>query len=204
MTLSFNNTSLAAIIASAGLALFAAIQPASAQGLKSNGWYKACSDQGKSKICNVQYQAVAANGQVITSINLAVITGEVERKVFQITVPTGRLIPPGIQLQIDDKKATAIPYAFCVTRTCAAEVKLDDKLVGVLKAGKEMTVVSVNFQGKPNPIKVTLEGFSAAYDGPPIKQDELQSQQKKLEAELKKKADETLKKIQDAQNAAKN
>ncbi len=175
-----------------------------AQSLRSNGWYKACSDQGESRICNVQYQVVASTGQVVTSINLAEITGQVERRVFQITVPTGRLIPPGVELAVDGKKGTAIPYSFCTPRICAAEVKLDDNLVGVLKSGGEMVVTSTNFQGKKNPINVTLEGFTAAYDGPPIKQDELAERQKKLQEELTNKAAEARKKLQEAQDAAKS
>ncbi|MEO0329981.1 MAG: invasion associated locus B family protein [Pseudomonadota bacterium] len=173
-----------------------------AQNLRSNGWYKACSDQGNNKICNVQYQAVASTGQVVTSINLAEITGDVKRRVFQITVPTGRRIPPGIEIQVDDKKANAIPYSFCTPRICAAEVKLDDNLVKILKAGGKLTTTSTNFQGKKNPIEITLEGFTASYDGPAIKRDELQSRQQKLAEELKQKAEETKKKLQEAQDAA--
>lgn len=201
MNMKFN---LAAGFVIAGVAVSGAssIQSAHAQGLKSNGWYKACSDQGNSKICNVQYQAVASTGQVVTSINLAEITGEVKRSVFQITVPTGRLIPPGIELQVDGKKASAVPYTFCTPRICAAEVKLDDTLVGVLKAGGEMLVTSTNFQGKKNPIPVTLSGFTAAYDGPPIKQDELQKRQETLQKQLESKAEETRKKLEEAQKAA--
>ncbi len=203
MTKNLKIAAIAATAASIGLASLYATGSANAQALKSNGWFKACSDQGESKICNVQYQAVASNGQVVTSLNLAEITGSIERKVFQITVPTGRFIPPGVELQVDDTKATAIPYTFCAQRTCAAEVKLDDNLVDTLKNGSKLTVTSTNFQGKKNPIKITLEGFTAAYDGPPIKQNELQSQQKKLEEELRKKAEETRKKLQEAQDAAK-
>ncbi len=172
------------------------------QQVRSSGWYKACSDQGESKICNVQFQALASTGQVITSVNLAEITGQIKRRVFQITVPTGRLIPPGIKVQIDGKKGAAIPYSFCTPRTCAAEVALDDTLVGLLKAGGEMDVVSTNFQGKENPIKITLKGFTAAYDGPPIKRDELQKSQENLQKELQEKAEETRKKLLEAQKAA--
>jgi len=178
------------------------MESAHAQGLRSNGWFKACSDQGNNKICNVQYQAVASNGQVVTSVNLAEITGEVKRRVFQITVPTGRLIPPGIELQVDGKKATAVPYSFCTPRICAAEVKLDNNLVGVLKAGGEMMVTSTNFQGKKNPIPVTLKGFTAAYDGPPIKQEKLKERQDELAKQLEEKATEERKKLEDALKAA--
>lgn len=177
---------------------------AHAQALRSNGWYKACSDQGNNKICNVQYQAVASTGQVVTSVNLAEITGDISRKVFQITVPTGRAIQPGIELQVDGKKATKVPYSFCTPRICAAEVQLDDALVGILKGGGEMLITSTNFQGKANPIPVTLKGFTAAYDGEPIKREELQGRQQQLADELKKKAEETQKKLQEAQDAATN
>ena len=169
----------------------------------SNGWFKACNDQGETKICNVQYQAVASTGQVITSINLAEITGADARKIFQVTVPTDRLIPPGISMKVDDKKPTPIPYAFCTPRICAAEVALDDKLVEVLKSGSVMTVTSVNFQRKENPIKVDLEGFGQAFDGNPITQEDLAARQKKLADELRTKAESAQSELQKALDAAK-
>lgn len=169
----------------------------------SNGWYKACNDQGETKICNVQYQAVASTGQVITSINLAEITGAVQRRVFQVTVPTDRLIPPGVAMKVDDKKPTPIPFSFCTPRICAAEVKLDDKLVAVLKSGKTLEVSSTNFQGKANPINITLDGFVEAYDGAPIKQADLVERQKALEEQLKKKAESAQNELQKALDAAK-
>lgn len=193
-----------AIGAAALVSVLTSTTAATAQANNSRGWYKVCSEQNETKICNVQYQVVAGTGQVVTSVNLAELTGKINRRVFQITVPTGRLLPPGLELQIDNKQKTKIPYVFCAPRTCAAEVKLDDNLVKVLKAGGEMTIVSRNVQGQPNPIKVTLQGFTKAYDGPPLKQDELQSQQKQLEEQLKKKAEETRKKLQEAQEKAKN
>ncbi|MEM7214737.1 MAG: invasion associated locus B family protein [Pseudomonadota bacterium] len=193
-----------AISTVAGFGTFATMtaDSANAQGLRSNGWYKACSDQGNNKICNVQYQAVASTGQVVTSINLADIKGDNVQRIFQITVPTGRAIPPGIELQIDGKKANAIPYAFCTPRICAAQVALDDNLVGTLKAGGEMLVVSTNFQGRKNPIPVTLKGFTAAFDGPPIKQEDLQKRNEELAKQLEQKAEEARQKLQEAQNAA--
>lgn len=174
------------------------------EAINSNGWYKACSDQGENKICNVQYQAVASTGQVITSINLAEISGKIERKVFQITVPTGRLIRPGLKMKIDTDKETRVPYSFCTPRICAAELKLDDVLVTALKGGSKIDVTSVNWQGKENPIEITLDGFAEAYDGAPIKPEELAQRQKKLEEQLKEKSSNILQKLQEAQDAARD
>ena len=90
---------------------------------KSNGWYKACSDQGENRICNVQYQAVASTGQVIASINVAQISGKLEKRVFQITVPTGRMIPPGMRVVFGE--ATLL-NAISMTRTEARVAFGDD------------------------------------------------------------------------------
>ncbi|MGI9400262.1 MAG: invasion associated locus B family protein, partial [Rhizobiaceae bacterium] len=72
-----------------------------------------------------------------------------------------------------------------------------------LKGGGELTLTSTNFQGKPNPIKVTLSGFTAAFDGPPLKQDQLEARQRQLQEELRKKAEEQRQRLQEEQNKAK-
>ena len=65
-----------------------------------------------------------------------------------------------------------------------------------------MVLISTNWQGKPNPIELTLEGFAAAYDGDPIKREELEQRKKQLESELQKKSSDILKKLQEAQQKA--
>lgn len=177
--------------------------PVMAQEQPANGWFKVCSKQDDSDICNTQFQSVASTGQVVTSVNLIDVTGAVNRRIFQITVPSGRLIPPGIKLRVDDKQETALPYVYCFPQSCMAEVKLDDDLIKVLKGGGKLTVTSTNFQSKENPIEITLSGFTAVYDGPPLKQAELENRQRELQDELRKKAEETRKKLQEAQDAAK-
>lgn len=180
------------------------VLPVNAQSTKStSGWFKACSENADSKICNVQIQNIASTGQTIVSVNLAEITGNVKRNVFQITVPTNRLIPPGIQMQVDDKKPSAIPYSFCMPTICAAEVALNDKLVDVLKGGKSITITTTNDRGKSNPIKVTLEGFGEAYDGEPVTRKDLAERQKKLAEQLEAQAKSKRDKLLEAQNAAK-
>lgn len=174
------------------------------QAQRPAGWFKVCSKQDSNNICNTQVQNVASTGQVITAISLIEVKGKVNRKLFQITVPSGRFIPAGIKLTVDDKKSATLPYVYCFPQNCMAEVPLDNKLVAILKAGGKMVVTSTNFQNKANPVQVTLNGFTAAFDGPPIKRDELETRQKELQSGLQKKAAEARKKLQEAQNAAKN
>lgn len=156
----------------------------------ASGWYKTCEDRNESKICNVQFRVVAGNGANLTTLNLVEITGKLERRVFQIVVPTGRSLPQGIQVRVDGKRATSIPYLYCRPQGCNAEVRLDNSLVNIFKRGGGLEITTINFQGKENPIPVTLKGFTAAYDGPPRKRDTGAARQQNLADQLKKKAEE--------------
>ena len=180
------------------------LAPASAQQQQiPQGWFKACTKQEAVDICNVQNIITASNGQLVTGISLIEIKGKVNRKVFQVTVPTGRLIPPGVAVQIDTNKPAKLDYVICFPDRCVAEAALDDKLVASLKKGSNLTLTSVNFQNQPNPVKTSLQGFTGAYDGPPLQPADIADRQKKVEEFAKKNQEELKKKLQDAQDSAK-
>jgi invasion protein IalB len=82
-------------------------------------------------------------------------------------------------------------------------ISLSQELVDRMKSGGQMTVTSTNFQAKPNPVAITLAGFTAAFDGEPLKQDELEARQRQLQEELQQKAEEQRRKLQEAQSKAK-
>lgn len=186
------------------LSATASVQYAEAQQQPpTNGWFKVCSKQEDNDICNVQFRSVAPTGQLVTGISLAEIKGKINRKVFQVQVPSSRFIPAGVKVKVDDGKEVTVPYAFCFPQACMAEVTLEDGIVEMLKGGGTMVVTSTNFQSKANPVEITLAGFTAAYDGDPLKQDELQERQRKLQEELQSKAEEQRKKLQEMQEKAK-
>ena len=105
-------------------------------------------------------------------------------------------------MQVDDQEARKIEFSFCTPRICAAELKLESDLVDQFKSGSSIKFESVNWQGKENPITITLAGFSDAFDGPPIKQEELNQPNKNLEEQLKTKSDDLLQKLKEAQEKA--
>jgi invasion protein IalB len=169
----------------------------------TNGWYKVCSKQEETDICNVSFQAVASTGQLLTAVSLLEIRGKENLKKLQVTVPPSRAIPPGINVKVDDKSEVKMPYIYCFPQRCIAAIDYDDTVISLLKSGGEMLVTSTNYQNKANPIKVTLNGFTAAYDGEPLKQDELEARQRKLQEELQAKAEEQRRKLQEEQEKAK-
>ncbi len=167
------------------------------------GWFKACTKQEDVDICNVQNIVTAGNGQLVTGVSLIELKGKVNRKVFQVTVPTGRLIPPGIGLQIDTGKAQKLDYVICFPDRCVAEVPLTDPLVASFKKGQAITLTSINFQNQANPIKIALQGFSGAYDGPALQQSDIEDRQKKLQDFVAKNNQDFAKKLKDEQDKAK-
>ena len=77
------------------------------------------------------------------------------------------------------------------------------QVIASLKKGKEVVFTSINFQRAPNPIKMSLQGFTGVFDGPAMEQSKLEERQRLLQEEMQKKAEEARKKLEDAQNAAK-
>ena len=195
----------ASVLAAGALGVLAtATVPSSAQQQQlPKGWFKACAKQEDVDICNVQNIVSASTGQVVTGISLLEIKGKVNKKVFQVTVPTGRLVPPGIGLQVDGGKAQKLDYVLCFPDRCIAEAPLSDQLVASFKKGSELTLTSVNSQNQGNPVKVSLSGFTGAFDGPPMQQSDIEDRQKKLQEFVAKNNEDFAKKLKEEQEKAK-
>ena len=179
--------------------------PAAAQQQQQlpQGWFKACSKQEDVDICNVQNIMVADTGQLLTAVSMIEVKGKVNRKIFQVTVPSGRMVPPGIGLQIDGGQTQKIDYMICLPDRCIAEVPLSDQLVASFKRGQQVTLTSVNFQNQPNPINVTLSGFTGAFDGPALQQSDIEDRQRKIQEFVSKNTDDFAKKLKEEQERAK-
>lgn len=167
------------------------------------GWFKTCDKQGDSDVCAVQNVLLSQNGQLITAVGLITVEGQVNRKIMQVSVPSARLIQPGITMQIDGAKPQKLDYVLCIPDRCTAEIALTDPMIASLKKGTDVVFTSVNFRRAANPIKVSLSGFTGAFDGKPISQSQLAESQRSLQESMQKKAEEARKKLEDAQNAAK-
>lgn len=193
----------AASIAGAIAILASAVVPSAAQQRAPQGWFKVCSKQEDNDICNTQNIITADSGQLLTAVNLIEIKGKINRKIFQVSVPTGRLIPPGVGLQIDTGKTQKIDYAICFPDRCIAEIALSDELIASFKKGGKLVLTSINFQNKQNPISVALSGFTQAFDGAGLQQSELEERQKVLQQEVQKRQKEFEEKMKAEQEKAK-
>ncbi|MEO1985978.1 MAG: invasion associated locus B family protein [Martelella sp.] len=168
----------------------------------TQGWFKTCNDNGNGGVCIVQNYARAENGQVLTAVGLIQPQGGNGQSMIQVTVPTFRLIPAGVQMQIDTSAPQKLDYAICTNEQCIAQAPLNDTLVAAMKRGGKVTFTSVNMRQQPNPVDLTLSGFTAAFDGDPISQPDLVESQRNLDESIKKMAVDRRKKIEEAQQNA--
>jgi len=165
-------------------------------------WFKVCAPQGDNNICNTQYTLIADTRQLITAVNLIDVSGTVNQRILQAVVPIGRVIPAGVQIQVDENAAQTLNYSVCFPDRCIAEIELSDAMIASMKAGSGLRVTSVNFQRQPNPVNVTLAGFTAAFDGPAQEASELQARQEQLNQALQGQAEARRQRFEDAQTQA--
>jgi hypothetical protein len=72
-------------------------------------------------------------------------------------------------------------------------------MVGKMKKGQGLVIQAINSTGQPISLVLPLADFAKAYDGPPTDPKVFEEQQKKLQEELQRRADEARKKLEGQQ-----
>src|SRR5262249_60618441 len=85
------------------------------------------------------------------------------------------------------------------TNGCMADYDASGDLIAKLKKGQGLVVQAINSTGQPISLVLPLADFAKAYDGPPTDPKVFEEQQKKLQEELQRRADEARKKLESQQ-----
>ena len=112
------------------------------------------------------------------------------KKVLRVTLPLGMSIQPGTRVIVDSGQPMTGPYVICFNNGCMADYEASGELIGKLKKGQGLVVQGINGAGQPISLVVPLGDFAKAYDGPPTDPKVFETQQKKLQDELEKRAEE--------------
>ena len=163
-------------------------------------WMKVCGkgpDTNNKQVCVVTKDARLENGMPVAIVQL--FEPEGEAKVLRVTVPLGMQLQHGTRVIVDQNQPMQAPYKICFPVGCMSDYPVDDKLVGAMKKGQQLTVQAINMQGAAVSLPLPLVEFAKAYDGPPTDPKAFEEQQKKLQEELQKKAEEARKKLEGQQ-----
>lgn len=155
-------------------------------------WTKVCGndERAKAEICYTTRDFVTDKGQRVVAVALYDVKAKNAPKTLRILMPLGLLVPPGIRIAAEKSQPVAGRYSACLPHGCFAEAAVKDDLFDALKKGAALNVSARNQAGKEVTFTVPTDGFGKAFDGPPVDPQVLAEQQKKIQEELQKQAEE--------------
>jgi invasion protein IalB len=184
--------------------------PAQAQGeqqqqvqLIYSPWTKFClkgqnNDPNAKQVCFTGKDARIESGMPVVAAVLIEPEGE-PKKLLRVTLPLGMQLVHGTRVIVDQNQPMTAPYVICFTNGCMADYDASGDLVAKLKKGQGLVIQAINSTGQPISLVLPLADFAKAYDGPPTDPKVFEEQQKKLQEELQRRADEARKKLESQQ-----
>jgi invasion protein IalB len=110
-------------------------------------------------------QSVTAEDRPNVGLTVIVLkTADQKSRLMRVLAPLGVLLPSGLGLKIDNADIGRAGFVRCLPNGCVAEVVMDEKLVGQLKAGQFATFIIFQTPEEGIGIPLSLAGFSAGYD----------------------------------------
>jgi len=131
-----------------------------------DNWTVTCAetDQGGAKRqCSAVLKIAQSDANGAQRIVFTWVIGHQDGKlVSALSMPSGVLIPPGVQIKIGDKETRKLGYSLCQPDHCEALLPLDDQMVKSLDAAAttEVTIYAVNGAGAK--FTVNMKGFTQA------------------------------------------
>jgi invasion protein IalB len=175
-------------------------QQQAAQGqpqLMYSPWMKVCGkgqDTNNKQVCVLTKDGRLENGMPVVVVQL--FEPEGAPKMMRVTVPLGMQLQHGTRVIIDQGQPVNEPYKICFPVGCVSDYPVTDEMIKQMKKGKQLTVQAINMQATPISLPLPLSDFAKAYDGPATDPKVFEEQQRKLQSELQKKAEEARKKLE--------
>lgn len=177
---------------------------APAAGATEDAWVKLCmrNEQTQNKeICLINHEGLEPNtGMVLIAAALRKVEGE-ETQQLLIRVPTAYalVMPAGVEVKIDEQQPIKLQYAICFPTSCQVQMDVTKELMDSMRNGKQMVVAAMNIQQKTMGFPVPLNGFSKAYDGPPVDSVKYEESRRQLMEMFRKRQQELAAKAAEAE-----
>jgi len=168
-------------------------------------WTKFCLkgqnyDPNAKQVCFTGKDARIESGMPVVAAVLIEPEGE-PKKLLRVTLPLGMQLVHGTRVIVDQNQPMTAPYVICFTNGCMADYDASGDLIAKMKKGQGLVIQAINSTGQPISLVLPLADFGKAYDGPPTDPKVFEEQQKKLQEELQRRADEARKKLESQQGA---
>jgi len=170
-------------------------------------WTKFClkgQDANAKQVCFTGKDGRIESGQPVIAAVIIEPEGE-PKKILRVTLPLGMQLIHGTRVIVDGNAPMQSPYVICFANGCMSDYEVTPELLANMKKGQNLVVQAINSNGAPLtlplPLQETGGSFAKAYDGPPTDPKVFEENQKKLQEELQKRAEEARKKLEATQPA---
>jgi invasion protein IalB len=168
-------------------------------------WTKFClkgQEANAKQICFTGKDGRIESGQPVIAAVVIEPEGE-PKKLLRVTLPLGMKLLDGTRIMVDtDANAQTGPYVICFANGCMADYEATPEMLDRLKKGQNLIIQAINANNQPLTLPLPLNDFAKAYDGPPTDPKVFEEQQKKLQEELQKRAEEARKNLEKQQGGA--
>ena len=164
-------------------------------------WTKFClkgQEANAKQVCFTGKDARIESGMPVVAAVLIEPESE-PKKILRVTLPLGMQLIHGTRVIIDQNQPMTAPYVICFTNGCMADYEANADMITKMKGAQGLVVQAINSTGQPISLVLPLTDFAKAYDGPPTDPKVFEEQQKKLQEELQRRADEARKKLESQQ-----
>jgi invasion protein IalB len=161
-------------------------------------WTKFClkgQDANATQVCFTGKDGRIESGQPVVAAVVIEPEGE-PKKILRVTLPLGMLLVHGTRIIIDNNPPAQSPYVICFQNGCMSDYDVTPDMVANMKKGQNLVVQAISSNGQPVTLALPLSDFAKAYDGPPTDPKVFEENQKKLQEELQKRAEEARKKLE--------
>ena len=172
-------------------------------------WVKLCNkdpDPNSKRVCVTVKDGRVESGLLVVSVAIIEMDGE-QRKLMRMSLPYGVALQHGTRMIVDQGQPATAPFVTCLPPVvppggCIADYDANADIIGRMKKGQMLTVQAIHMNGQAMSPQLDLRDFAKAYDGPPTDPKVFEEQQKKLQDELQKRADEARKRLENQQPPA--
>jgi invasion protein IalB len=174
-------------------------QPAEPPQLIYSPWTKFClKEQSGKQVCFTGKDARIESGMPVASAALIEPEGE-PKKLLRINVPLAMKIEHGTRVIIDQTPPRTAPYVSCFVTGCVSDYEINADTINQLKKSQQLHIQAIGINGQPFTVPLPLAEFAKAYDGPPTDPKVMEDQQKKLQDELQRRAEDARKRLEGQQ-----
>lgn len=154
-------------------------------------WTKVCANDapGRKQACYTVRDFGSRADSPIVAFQIFDEKGS-DHKLMRLLLPLGVELKPGFRFAVDDGPFESGEFEVCFPAGCFGEAKIKGSLVDSLKKGGKVTVVIKNQTHNEVILHLPLTDFGAAFDGAAIDPGAFAQQQRRLQEELQKKAEE--------------